>query len=80
MKTASFTQAQIRRCIAAARKEGMRIVGIRPDGVVIVNDGDNDAPLVPPLPIEGKAPVQRDTEQAARIREATRNAVTAKVR
>jgi hypothetical protein len=41
-----FTQASLRRTIAAARKEGLRIVGIRPDGTVITKDGDNPEPNV----------------------------------
>jgi hypothetical protein len=28
-----FTQSQVRRAIAAARKAGLRVVGIRPDGM-----------------------------------------------
>jgi hypothetical protein len=37
-----FTQASLRRAIAAARKEGLRVAGIRPDGTLItVNAGDN---------------------------------------
>lgn len=39
------TQALVRRLIAAARKEGLRITAIRPDGTILVHDGD--APLVP---------------------------------
>jgi hypothetical protein len=39
-KSASVTQAQFGRAIAAAKKAGLRIVGIRPDGTVIVYDGD----------------------------------------
>jgi hypothetical protein len=38
-----FTQASVRRAIAAARKEGLRVKGIKPDGTVIVQDGDSDA-------------------------------------
>ncbi len=38
-----FTQASLRRAIAAARKEGLRVRGIRPDGTLIVDDGDNNA-------------------------------------
>jgi hypothetical protein len=38
-KSASFTQAQVNRAIAAAKKAGLFIVGIRPDGTVIVYDG-----------------------------------------
>jgi len=36
-----FTQASVRRAIAAARKAGLRVRGIAPDGTVIVQDGDN---------------------------------------
>jgi hypothetical protein len=34
-----FTQAQVKRAIAAAKKAGLRIIGIRPDGTIIVHDG-----------------------------------------
>jgi hypothetical protein len=36
-----FTEAGLRRAIAAARKSGLRVTGIRPDGTLIVIDGDN---------------------------------------
>jgi|HubBroStandDraft_5_1064220.scaffolds.fasta_scaffold762956_2 hypothetical protein len=39
-KSASFTQAQVKRAIAAAKKAGLRIVGIRPDDTVIIYDGE----------------------------------------
>lgn len=39
-KRAAATQAQVRRNIKAARLEGLRIAGIRPDGTLIVGDGD----------------------------------------
>jgi hypothetical protein len=39
-KSAPFTQAQVKRSIAAAKKCGLRVVGIRPDGTVIVYDGE----------------------------------------
>lgn len=38
-KPIPFTQAQIRRAIAAAKKAGLQVVGIRPDGTIIVCDG-----------------------------------------
>jgi hypothetical protein len=44
-KRATFTQAQIRRVIQAAQREGLRIAGIRADGTVVVFEGEN--PLVP---------------------------------
>jgi hypothetical protein len=34
-----FTQASLCRAIKAARKEGLRVAGIRPDGTLIVHDG-----------------------------------------
>jgi hypothetical protein len=39
-RRAAATQAQVRRNIKAARLEGLRIAGIRPDGTLIVGDGD----------------------------------------
>jgi hypothetical protein len=48
-KRATATQAQVRRNIKAARLEGLRIAGIRPDGTLIVYDGD--IPLSPNLDI-----------------------------
>lgn len=44
-KRTRVTQSQVRRMIQAARREGLRIAGIRPDGTVIVYEGEN--PLVP---------------------------------
>jgi hypothetical protein len=44
-KRATFTQAQIRRVIQAAQREGLRIAGIRTDGTVVVFEGEN--PFVP---------------------------------
>lgn len=41
-KALSFTQASLCRRIAAARKAGLRVTGIAPDGtVLVVQDGDN---------------------------------------
>jgi len=40
-KRLPFTQASLRRAITAARKEGLRVAGIRFDGTLLVNDGDN---------------------------------------
>jgi hypothetical protein len=47
-----FTQASLRRAIAAARKEGLRTTGIRPDGTLIVTAGDGSP--------EGIVSVMRD--------------------
>jgi hypothetical protein len=35
-----FTQASIRRAVRAARQVGLLVTGIRPDGTLIVQDGD----------------------------------------
>lgn len=40
-----FTQAKVKRAISAARAAGLRVIGIRPDGTVLVQEGD--APIVP---------------------------------
>jgi hypothetical protein len=45
-KRAAFTQAQVRRIIQAARREGLRVAGIKPDGTVVVFDGAGN-PLAP---------------------------------
>lgn len=45
-KPLPFTQASIRRRIAAARAEGLRVTGIAPDGTVLVDDGENLGPRV----------------------------------
>jgi hypothetical protein len=41
-KPLPFTQASLKRAIAAARAAGLRVTGIRPDGTVLVED-----PLLP---------------------------------
>jgi hypothetical protein len=46
-KRAPATKAQVQRNIKAARLEGLHIAGIRPDGTVIVRDGD-----IPPSPLD----------------------------
>ena len=46
-----FTQATVRRAIAAARAEGLHVLCIRPDGSVVV--GENPIPIgdiLPPAP------------------------------
>lgn len=45
-KPASPTQTQVRRMIKAARREGLGIAGIKPDGTIIVYNGVEN-PLVP---------------------------------
>lgn len=50
-----FTQASVRRAIAAARKSGLRVRGIGPDGTVIVQDGDNGPAEVHDSVVRGQA-------------------------
>lgn len=38
-----FTEASIRRAVSAARKAGLRVTGIRADGMVMVDDGERCA-------------------------------------
>lgn len=50
-KPVPFTQAGLKRAIAAARRSGLRVTGIRPDGTLLVDDGDNtDKSTEPPAP------------------------------
>jgi hypothetical protein len=42
-----FTEASLKRAIRAARK-GLQVVGIRPDGTLLVNDGDKHFDRVAP--------------------------------
>ncbi len=46
-----FTQAGLRRAIEAARKAGLRVTGIRPDGTLIVEEQNQQvtAPATAPL-------------------------------
>ncbi len=46
-KTTSFTQASLRRAIEAARKAGLRVTAIRPDGTLIIDEQDNPQPVNP---------------------------------
>jgi hypothetical protein len=41
-----FTQASIKRAITAARKAGLTVVGIGPDGTVLVHDRENTPTVV----------------------------------
>ena len=43
-----FTEASLQRAIRAARKSGLRVTGIRSDGTLLVNDGDNVPDSVAP--------------------------------
>lgn len=58
-----FTQAAVRRAIAAAEKAGKRVTGIRADGTVLVQDGD--APVAPLEPREQTAAASRWAEVKA---------------
>lgn len=46
-KPLRFTQASLRRAIAAAKASGLRVTGIAPDGTVLVCSGENQPDLVP---------------------------------
>jgi hypothetical protein len=51
----TFTEACIRRAAQGARKAGLRVIAIRPDGTVVVDQGDGPLPgLAPPLPLPSK--------------------------
>lgn len=39
------TEAQIRRAIKAAQKEGLPIAGVRPDGTIIIGEPPSLAPV-----------------------------------
>jgi hypothetical protein len=43
-KRATITQAQMCRMIKAARREGLRVAGIKPDGTLILDDHSNPQP------------------------------------
>lgn len=58
-----FTQAKVTRAIAAAKKAGLRVVGIRPDGTVLVQEGD--APIAAHEPQEQDARASRWAEVKA---------------
>ncbi len=49
-----FTEMSLRRAIAAARKSGLRVTSIRPDGTLIVIDGDNSLDEVVGLASNGQ--------------------------
>jgi hypothetical protein len=48
-----FTEASLQRAIRAARKAGLRVMGIRADGTLLVNDGDNLSDTVAPSHTDG---------------------------
>lgn len=62
-KPLPFTQASIRRAVKAARKEGLHVLGIRPDGTVIVGDNPNiGVPALPPTVNNGASSKWDDIE------------------
>jgi hypothetical protein len=51
-----FTQAAIERAIRAAEKRGYRVVGVKPDGTVLVYSGEDrpeNLSIVPPPAKDG---------------------------
>lgn len=64
-KPLPFTEASIRRLVKAARKSGLRVVGIRADGTVIVQDGDGATAGLPSPEARGEiAPQSSKWEDA----------------
>jgi len=60
-----FTEASIRRAVNGARKAGLRVIGIRADGTIIVQDGDDDlADLVASSPPPQTEPLYFKWEDA----------------
>jgi hypothetical protein len=53
-KRAVCTEVQVRRNIKAALRSGLRVAAIRPDGWVIVRDGDDLMPAPAPA-LDGRA-------------------------
>lgn len=45
-KPLPFTQAGLRRAIAAVKAAGLRVKGVAPDGTVLVDDGDKATPYI----------------------------------
>lgn len=45
-RPAPFTEAALRRAIRAAEKAGYRVGGVKPDGTVLVYDGEKTRPDV----------------------------------
>ena len=50
---APYTQAQLQRAIRAAKSEGLRVTGIKPDGTIEVVDG-TESETVPDARVVGK--------------------------
>jgi hypothetical protein len=54
-KRAVCTEVQVRRNIKAALRSGLRVAAIRPDGWVIVRDGDDLMPAPAPAHLDDRA-------------------------
>jgi hypothetical protein len=51
-RAVTFTQAALRRAIAAAEKAGLQVTGIKPDGTVLVARPTNPQPEKPIAPAD----------------------------
>jgi hypothetical protein len=45
-----FTQLGLKRAMLAAKAAGLHVAGIKPDGTLLVHDGDNPPPGLFPAP------------------------------
>ncbi len=61
---APFTQQTVRKAIAAARKEGLHIHGIRPDGTVMVGENPPLESAAAPLASENAPPSKWEDVEA----------------
>lgn len=61
---APFTEAALRRAMTAAEKKGYRVAGIRPDGTVLVYNGDERPEHLSIAPAGGQP--EEDTSWADR--------------
>jgi hypothetical protein len=50
-----FTEHGLRRAIKAVHKSGLHVAGVRPDGTVLVYDGENPLVLVDAAPQDAEA-------------------------
>lgn len=53
-KRAPFTKASLRRAIEVAEAAGKRVLAIKADGTILVDNGDGPHPLVPDAPLEAQ--------------------------
>jgi len=59
-----FTEHGLRRAIKAVHKSGLRVAGVRPDGTVIVCDGDNPLAPIPSVTQDAEALQRWGDDQA----------------